>query len=69
MQTVEFYRQQGKVFPLKQSFRMVAAVHAIWLIQNGMDDYRPRAIVEIEKALETTPNSPYLNQYLRALKP
>lgn len=69
METAEFYRQQAKVFPLKQTFRMVEAIHAIWLIQQGMDDYRPRAIVAIENALKTTPNSPYLNQYLRALKP
>jgi len=69
METAVLYRQCGEIFPLKQSFRNVEAMHAIWLVNAGMDDYRFRAIVAIEKALETSPNSSYLKQHLKGLKP
>ncbi len=68
METVQLYQQCAEIFPLKQSFRNVEAMFAIWLVANGMDDYRLRAIVAVEKALKTSPNSDYLQRRLKELR-
>lgn len=63
------FEQVAQLFPLFPSFRVLPAYYLIFQVEGRkVETWRARAIVTVETALKTDPNSVYLQGHLHNLR-